>query len=204
MKLAFVQAPAWGRDCPPYTMCYLAALMRQNGHQAYLFDFNNTLYHTSPQALRKMWDDKDYYAYWESPELVSMLIESNKKIVDFYVEKILKTDAKVIGFTAHFSSVWASLKIAKKIKERDKDRIIVFGGPDCSRQQKGDYLIHQDCVDIVVYGEGETPLFEIIKNIDNFREKKEGIKGCLVLRKGMLIDGGYMPGPLDLDSLPMS
>jgi len=203
MKLAFVQAPAWGRDCPPYTMCYLAALVRQKGHEALLFDLNNTLYHTSPQALRKMWDDKDYYSYWENRETVRFLLESNKKIVDFYIDKILSSDAGIIGFTVHFSSVWASLEIAKKIKERDKNRIIVFGGPDCSRQQKGDYLIHQDCVDIVVYGEGETPLFEIIKNIDNFREKREGIEGCMILKEGMVINGGYVPGPEDLDSLPI-
>ena len=162
MKLAFIQAPAWGRDCPPYTMCLFAALVRQKGHQAYLFDLNNTLYHTSPQNLKKMWDDKDYYSYWENREIVTGLLESNKNIVDFYVDKILKTEARIIGFTVHFSSSWASLEIAKKIKEKDKSRIIVFGGPDCSRQIRGDYYVQQGCVDVVVHGEGEKPLFEII------------------------------------------
>ena len=203
MKLAFIQAPAWGRDCPPYTMCFLAALVRQKGHQAFIFDINNALYHTSSQELRKMWDDKDYYVYWENPELVNSLIEANKKIVDFYVEKILKTDVKIIGFTVHFSSAWASLEIARRIKEQDKRRIVVFGGPDCSRQMKGDYFIKQDCVDIVVHGEGEGPLFEIIDRIDNL-ENIESLEGCLLLRNGIIKDGGYMPGHEDLDNLPIS
>lgn len=202
MKLAFVQAPAWGRDCPPYTMCFLTALVRQKGHQAYLFDLNNILYHTSPQVTRKMWDDKDYYYYWEHKELVSSLLEQNKKVIEFYIDKILRTQAPIIGFTVHFSSVWASLEIARIIKERDKNRIIVFGGPDCSRQQKGDYLIKQDCVDVVVHGEGEAPLFEIIDNIDNLKEINS-IKGCLLLRDGRISDGGYVPGFQDLDSLPI-
>jgi radical SAM protein with 4Fe4S-binding SPASM domain len=202
MKLAFVQAPAWGRDCPPYTMCLLAALVRQKGHQAYLFDLNNALYHTSSRDLRKMWDDKDYYAYWENPELVSSLIAANDRIVDFYVDRILKTNAAIIGFTVHFSSVWASLEIARKIKQRDGSRIIVFGGPDSCRQQKGDYLIQQDCVDIVVNGEGEIPLFEIIENLKDI-DKISALKGCLFFREGRIIDGGYPELIEDLDSLPV-
>lgn len=202
MKIAFVQAPAWGRDCPPYTMCLLAALVRQKGHEAHLFDLNNSLYIVSPAKIKKMWDDKDYYSYWENRESVGAFLAENKRMVDFYVERILKSGATVIGFTAHFSSVWASLELAKCIKERDKSRIIVFGGPDCSRQQKGDFLIQQDCIDVVVSGEGEGPLFEIINNFSNLKEKKS-IKGCLFLRDGRISDGGYAPGPQDIDSLPI-
>jgi len=202
MKMAFVQAPAWGRDCPPYTMCYLASLVRQKGHQVYLFDLNNALYHASSQDLRKMWDDKDYYSYWEDREKVYALLESNHKIIDFYLGKILNSQARIIGFTVHFSSSWVSLELAKRIKERDKSRIIVFGGPDCSRQIRGDYYIQQDCVDIVVSGEGEKPLFEIIEIIESAREIAE-IKGALVLKNGSIVDGGYLPGVADLDSLPI-
>ena len=176
--------------------------MRQKGHKAYLFDFNNTLYYTSPTKHRRMWDDKDYYTFWEQRESVCSLIEENRGIVDFYIDKILASEAKIIGFTVHFSSVWASLEIARRIKKHDNRRIIVFGGPDSSLQQKGNYLINQECVDIVVYGEGEGPLFEIIDRADNFREI-DRIKGCLILRDGRIAAGEYMPGVKDLDSLPM-
>ena len=113
MKIAFIQAPAWGRDCPPYTMCLFTALVRKKGHQAYTFDLNNTLYHTSAEKLKKMWDDKDHYSYWENKESVSSFLDANKKIIDFYIDKILKTGAPLIGFTVHFSSSWSSLAIAK-------------------------------------------------------------------------------------------
>lgn len=202
MKLAFIQAPAWGRDCPPYTMCLLASLVRAAGHQAYLFDLNNSLYHTSAQQTRKMWDDKDYYTFWEDPELVESLLRENEKLLDFYIDKILKTEASIIGFTLHFSSVWASLSLARRLKERDRSRLIVFGGPDCSRQQKGDYLIQQDCVDIVVHGEGEKPLFTIIDNGKNIKDVSS-LAGCLLFREGRIVDGGYVEGNHDLDSLPM-
>lgn len=202
MKIAFVQAPAWGRDCPPYAMCLLAALVRKDGHEALLFDLNNAFYHTSPQSLRKMWDDKDYYSYWENKESVSGLLDKNKEMLDFYVNKILNTGAQIIGFTVQFSSVWASLEMAKMIKERDRSRVIVFGGPDCSRQQNGDYLIKQDCVDIVVCAEGEAPLFEIINSFEKL-EEKYAIKGCLLFRDGRISEGGYCPGPQELDKLPV-
>jgi len=202
MKIAFIQAPAWGRDCPPYTMCLLAALVRQKGHQARLFDLNNAFYHTSPVDLRLMWDEKDFYTFWESQELVGTLLERNAKLLDFYVEKILGSGAELIGFTVHFSSLWASLAIARRIKERDKSRLIVFGGPDCSRQLRGDYLIQQDCVDIVVHGEGEKPLLSIIENAGKIKDLKS-LPGCLLLRDSQVVDGGYVPGVEDLDKLPM-
>jgi len=202
MELVFIQAPAWGRECPPYTMCFLAALVRQKGHKAHLFDLNNFLYHTSPDSLKRVWDDKDYYSFWEKEESVSFLLRQNEKTVDFYLDKILAGPARIIGFTVHFSSVWASLEIARRIKARDKKRIIVFGGPDCSKQQKGCFLIEQDCVDIVVYGEGEEALFEIIRNADDFTGV-ESIKGCLTVRDGKIVDGGQAAILHDLDSLPM-
>jgi radical SAM superfamily enzyme YgiQ (UPF0313 family)/MoaA/NifB/PqqE/SkfB family radical SAM enzyme len=203
MKLAFIQAPAWGRECPPYTMCFLAALVRQNGHEAHLFDLNNYLYHTSPRELRKMWDDKDNYFFWESGASVKSLLERNQKAVSFYVDKILETEARIIGFTVHFSSAWASLEIARRIKERDKSRVIVFGGPDCSLQQKGAYFIGQGCVDIVVCAEGEKPLFDIIDKIDSLKDIRS-LPGCLLLRNGLVMDGGYMAGVEDLDRLPFA
>lgn len=201
MELALIQAPAWGRDCPPYTMCFLAALLRQKGHRAHLFDLNNALYHTSPASLKKMWDDKDYYSYWEDPETVRHLLSSNRKIVDYYIERILGTPSRIIGFTVHFSSGWASLALAEEIKKRDSGRIVVFGGPDCSRQLKGDYYVTQPCVDVVVQGEGEQPLFDIIRSAGRLPEKRQ-LAGCLLLREGRIVDGGIIPGPRNLDSLP--
>jgi len=183
-------------------MCYFASLVRQKGHEALLVDFNNTLYHTSPEELKKMWDDKDYYSYWEDQETVNRLLEANSQMVDFCVDKIIRSGAGIIGFTVHFSSSWASLALARKIKERDKTRIIVFGGPDCARQLRGDYYIRQECVDIVVHGEGEKPLLEIIEKAQK-QERIEEIKGGLVLKDGKIIEGGYLPGIEDLDTLPI-
>ena len=57
-------------------------------------------------------------------------------------------------------------------------------------------------MDIVVSGEGEKPLFEIIGKIENV-EEIEGIKGALILKYGLIVDGGYLSGVADLDSLPM-
>ena len=203
MKISFVQAPAWGRDCPPYTMCLLAAVVRKQGHQAYLFDLNNSLYHTSSNSLKKFWDDKDYYAFWEEKDQVVSILSSNNKALDFFVRRILDTGSPVIGFTVHFSSCWASLEIAKRIKQADKKRIVVFGGPDCSRRQKGSFFAGQDCVDIVVCGEGEEAIFDIIENAGRLDEAIK-LKGCLFKRDGRIVDGGDLPGTPDLDSLPFA
>lgn len=63
-------------------------------------------------------------------------------------------------------------------------------------------MIQQDCVDILVYGEGEFPLFEIINKFDNLKEIKS-IEGCLILRDGGIVDGGNAPVVNNLDALPI-
>ena len=48
MKVAFIQCPGWGRDCPPYTIALLSAWIKRRGHKAIGFDINNALYCSGP------------------------------------------------------------------------------------------------------------------------------------------------------------
>ena len=67
MKVALIQCPGWGRECPPYALACLAAYVRKAGFSAQCFDLNNAFYRGTPD-MRKMWDDKDYYAFWENKD----------------------------------------------------------------------------------------------------------------------------------------
>ena len=118
MKVALIQAPGWGRDCPPYTLALLSAWLRRREHKVFVFDLNNTLYCSGPDKYKKMWDDKDLYSFWSNEHLVSEFMQDNEQMIDFQISKILDTQAKVIGFTIHFTSLLVSLKIAKRIKEK--------------------------------------------------------------------------------------
>lgn len=161
MKVALIQTPGYGRECPPYALACLAAYARRHGHEAACFDFNQALYESTP-ALRRMWDDKDYYSFWEDRAAVSKLVEDNAATVDALVRRVLDSGAGVVGFTTHTTSFLASLEVAGRIKRSDPSRKIVFGGPQCSREQCGRELAKDPRVDAVAVGEGEATLLDIL------------------------------------------
>jgi radical SAM protein with 4Fe4S-binding SPASM domain len=201
MKVALIQCPGWGRDCPPYTMALLAAILRNANHKVYCFDLNNALYCSGPEEYRKFWDDKDLYTFWSSKDLIVRFIQDNQKMIELQVEHILNTEARVIGFTVHFSSLLVSLEVAKRIKEKDKKRIIVFGGPDCCRQLRGLELIREDVVDIVNVGEGDISIIELVRILE-----KEGrvdfVRGALIKNGRGFADCGDIDVVDNLDTLP--
>src|SRR5438045_786395 len=98
MKAALIQCPGWGRQCPPYALACLAAYLRKQGHEVLCLDLNNPLYLASPKKLQAMWDDKDYYSFWENPGRVARLLLENEGLLNRAVEKILDWGADVVGF----------------------------------------------------------------------------------------------------------
>ncbi|MFH1202398.1 MAG: radical SAM protein [Candidatus Omnitrophota bacterium] len=201
MKVALIQAPGWGRDCPPYTLAILSAWLRRSEHKVFVFDLNNALYCSGPDKYKKMWDDKDQYSFWTNEYLVSEFLQHNDCMLDFQINKILDTGAKFIGFTVHFTSLLASLKIAEIIKKKANDRIIVFGGPDCCRELNGERLIKEEAVDIVVAGEGDRTLLELVGIIEK-DGKVDFCQGTLLKKGGEVIDCGDRPVLKDLDLTP--
>jgi radical SAM superfamily enzyme YgiQ (UPF0313 family) len=201
MKVALIQCPGWGRDCPPYSVALLSAALRRKGHQAFGFDLNNALYCSGPDKYKENWIDKDRYSFWNNAALISEFIRDNARMIDFQISKILDTQAKIIGFTVHFSSLLVSLEIARRIKKKDQDRIIVFGGPDCCRELRGGVLIQEDAVDIVVIGAGDESLPELA-GIVEAKGRPEFFPGALLKKDGKIIDCGDRPAVESLDLLP--
>ncbi len=199
-QVALVQCPGWGQECPPFSLAALAAYARQNGHEAACFDLNNELYHAAA-GQRAVWDDKDLYSFWENPALVGRLMESQDSAVNSCVNRILASGAKVIGFTTHTTSVLASLEIAGRIKHADPSRLVVFGGPRCAREQRGQDLALDPRVDAVAVGEGEETLRELL---DQLRAGKSilGLPGLVARGPSGIVDGGDRAPIMDLDRLP--
>src|SRR2546427_415361 len=87
VRLALVQCPGWGRECPPYALACLSAYARREGFEVSCFDLNNSFRESSP-AYRPMWDDKDYYSFWENQSRLEILIRDNGALLDSFVDRI--------------------------------------------------------------------------------------------------------------------
>ncbi|MBU1148054.1 MAG: radical SAM protein, partial [Candidatus Omnitrophica bacterium] len=201
MNIALIQCPGWGRDCPPYTLALFSAILRRAGHGVINVDLNNILYCSGPDEYRKYWDDKDLYSFWSNESLIKKFIQDNKRMIDFQIDRILKSNARIIGFTVHFTSLLMSMELARMIKHRDKDRIIVFGGPDCCRELRGEFIIKDGAVDVVAIGEGELTMLELVRQVQE-AGKVEFCKGTLIRQGDGFIDCEDPEIIRNLDLLP--
>lgn len=203
MKAALVQAPSAfrGREAPPFSIACLAGFVRAHGHQAVCFDLNNGLYQSSPPEWKAMWDP-DRYSFWESRDEIDALFAANRAAVDDYVRRILDTGARVIGFATHTTSFMASLALAERLKREDPDRLIVFGGYQCSREQSALAFAADPRVDAVVLGEGEATLVELLTRLEK-TGRLEPLPGLLLRdESGRVVDSGDREAIMDMDSMP--
>ncbi len=69
----------------------------------------------------------------------------------------------LVGFSLCFSQLFASLYLAKKIKEKWSDIPIVFGGSSCSGEIGASLLQHFPTIDYLIDGEGERQLLDLCR-----------------------------------------
>ncbi|OGR47283.1 MAG: hypothetical protein A2X40_01665 [Elusimicrobia bacterium GWC2_65_9] len=149
-----------------------------------------------------MWEDKDYYSFWESESSVRRLVAENEALVDSFVERILAAGTRVAGFSTHTTSFRVSLELARRLKRRDPSVLVLFGGPQCSRAQAGRPFAEEPCVDAVIIGEGELTLTEVLRRARDGKPL-EPMPGLLMRHQGVVVDGGDRGVITDLDRLPL-
>ncbi|MFA6092761.1 MAG: radical SAM protein [Elusimicrobiota bacterium] len=200
VRAVLAQCPGWGRECPPNALAALAAYARAEGFAISCHDLNNAFYQRSP-GLRRMWEDKDLYSFWEDPARVGELLRGNSELTEAFVSELLQDGPRLVGLSVHTTSLRASLELARRIKRKDPSCVVVLGGPQCARSQAAEPLSREDCVDAVVTGEGEDVLVSMLRQLERSR-KLEPLPGAIVRVDGRPADLGDAPGPADLDALP--
>ncbi|MBL7147676.1 MAG: cobalamin-dependent protein [Nanoarchaeota archaeon] len=131
MKIALVICPSWNIDYPPIGLAYIAAYMKEKGHEVRIFDFNIETYNQANEEFKKHWEmTSENRNYWSS-ELKFNTTHKKRiaKLIGNWAKEILKEKPKLVGFSIFSQNKWPSLMLAKKIKDMDKKIIIVLGGP---------------------------------------------------------------------------
>lgn len=111
-------------------------------------------------------------------------------------EHIDKFRPDFVGITATTPVIAGAFLIAEYIKNIDSSIKIIFGGPHVSALPE-ETLLYNQSVDIVVCGEGEITLSEIIED-----KKTEDIKGVCFRKEGGIEINPPRPLIENLDSLP--
>ena len=197
-NVALVRAPYIEPFPPDIGMAYLAAVLKDRGHRVSVFDLNIDLYSRVEPGYQERWatsDERKLFAL--SREVLALSEASIKRFADTIVEESFN----IVGFSIWHSNINCSLLAARQIKEKNPSLPIVFGGPECYPLWSGNSLIESPYVDIVVYGEGEFTLGDIVDNLDRYGSLRHN-KGFLIKKEGRIVDMGPEETIHNLELLP--
>ena len=163
--IALILMPKWAVFFAPYNIARLTAVTRQAGYKTYAFDWNVDTWNSLRDTMGQDNDpfdgngSRDYL--WLDDMYERNLKDKVEPLLEQYLEKLVQINPKVIGFSLYYTNVKPTLWMAKKIRERLPNTIILAGGshihwnPDPFPE-----------FDHVVKGEGEEVILELLEKIE--------------------------------------
>ncbi|RJQ47243.1 MAG: radical SAM protein [Nitrospiraceae bacterium] len=172
--LVLVQAPAWGISTPPLALASLSSYMRQEGYKVLVQDLNIACFHLGGERFMRSWDLAEALVFWNNMDDVLHFAETHKDFLERWADYVVGSGADIIGFSVYGSSYFMSLYLAEVIKKKKSSILIVFGGPHMSKYLAGKNTATNPYVDLVVDGEGELTLQDIVDRVKGNKE----LSGC--------------------------
>jgi radical SAM superfamily enzyme YgiQ (UPF0313 family) len=200
MKIALVNCPPYNNfdQTIPVGLACVGAYLRKKGHDVFIFDYNKEFFDKTEKNINFLFQQFYVEKWWFTSKFLKIK-PLLKKFYEEKVDEILRTDAKIIGFSVFNFQIKSSLFLAEMIKKRDKSRIIVFGGPGCLYY--GRKILKNRNVDAVVIGEGELTMNELVESVAS-RNKLKLIPGLMVRKKNRIIFDDSRQPIKNLDDLP--
>jgi ribosomal peptide maturation radical SAM protein 1 len=158
-------------------------------------------------------DDLDYFTEVfsrEAPDaasasdLMTFLAarENAGAFIDDCLDAVDWRDYAVVGFTTSFQQNMASLALARRIKERVPDILIVFGGANCQDEMGIELHRNYPFIDAVCLGEADIAFPELVRR-HLAGDEVGDISGMVTRRNGETALPSRAMDPIeDLDSLP--
>lgn len=125
----------------------------------------------------------DIFRFWETPEFK---LNNYNGFLTNIVNQILKIRPRIVSFYCRCTDFHISLNIAEKLKEVNKDIIIVFGGPQAELVAR-DLLINFPYLDFIACSEGENTIIPLAEAILLASVPKNKVAGlCYRNEKGKI------------------
>ncbi len=164
VDVAMVTCPPWSVISPHIGVAYVIGYLKAVGIKARLFDMNIDLFHALGTDFWDLWRDLQNKNEVNSLEWFRRVYTepASRAVVDDYVERIIASQPKVVGFSVIYRNTHFANEIARLLKEKAPWILTVAGGPETTTCYKGgdlwrlrEIMPHIDCFGI---GEGEVPL----------------------------------------------
>ena len=201
MRVALVATPVWAMQTPPLTTAYLAGWLKRHGHPVLQLDWNIELFRDAPAQLKDRWD-RTHLHLWQDEEAYRREIapDITGPSLDVTARRILAFDPQLIGLSVY--STRATLDLAAKLRELAPDVPLIAGGQICDPGVYGYPLAWSGLFEVVVYGEGEGPLLDVMAALDDREPDYRSIPGLLIPGpRRQVHDTGPREPVADIDSL---
>jgi anaerobic magnesium-protoporphyrin IX monomethyl ester cyclase len=169
--VVFPKSLSWYGPVPPIGMAYVAATLRQGGHDVQVID-------SAGEAIDRATD-------FDSP--VGRLRRIGLPIEEI-VERI-HPDAQLVGITHMFLHEWPHIRdLAEAIRAARPEAVIIVGGENATAFWP--WMFEQtDAIDACVLGEGEVTALDVADRVAN-GEPLTGQPGLATRVDGEVVDGG--------------
>lgn len=195
--LALIMCPGWGAAQPPVGISYLKGYLNSFGIRTKCFDLSIELYLAMQE--KKYWD-LNYPAHFIDQALFERdIVPSLMSYIEKWSDRILSFHPKMVGFSLFMSSVNASIVLARHLKAKRPDLILIGGGPEVARLKlvvvdkvtrvaaMRQEVLLDGIFDILIVGEGEILLRELVM-ARNRGEDVYKVDGILYLRDGIVVE----------------
>lgn len=202
MRISMVATPIWAMKTPPLTTAYLTAWLKKHDHDVFQLDWNIELHHNASVPLKEYWD-RTHLHQWQNAEQYRTEVAPRitEPTIQSYAERILANDPQVVGISTY--SIEATMHMARVLKGMNPELVIVVGGQVCDPGFYGYKLAWCEDIDLVVHGEGEGPMLEIVETLEAGSRDFSHIKGLLIPRgPEHAEDTGLRPPVSDINEFP--
>lgn len=176
--------PQWSINQPPIGIAYLSAYLKKHSYQVEQRDLSIEMYSRLPKEKKYICDSHHHENYLDEARFRDSFAPDVEPFIDEWANELAAKDALYLGFTVLSSNKIPTLMLIERIKKIAPSKIIILGGPHCTRYEGGFELAKNSNVDFVVPDEGEEVLFELLEVLRTQEHKVENIakiKGILFI-----------------------
>lgn len=176
--------PQWSINQPPIGIAYLTSYLRNGGYEVLQRDFSIEMYSRLPKEKKYICESLHHENYLDHDRFFSTFAPDVMPYIDEWASELALCESPILGFTVLSSNRVPTQLLIERIKKLSPEKIIIIGGPHCTRYEGGYAMATFPGVDYVVPDEGEEVLLEMLDVLTSGGGQHEmsQVKGVLFLR----------------------
>jgi anaerobic magnesium-protoporphyrin IX monomethyl ester cyclase len=177
MKVAIIFPPAWAIDYPPVGAASIAQILRKDGHEVTVHDWNIEIWHYLSDKYKQDWNkersifwdvtfsgDAWESDFWDEAKFEEKVLPETRMIFKKKVAEILAGGYDAVGFSTFNSNAGAARSMVRWMRREQPNLKLFIGGPAVT-----DIIFAKTLdrwfpdIDAAIVGEGEVSTLELFK-----------------------------------------